>query len=576
MERFVIKVTISIIPSKSFDTVSLMIDREVYLVKKKFVVPALVGILAVASLATYMTFGVGESKANAQYTIEPKVTQENGKTVKTFDLVAKETDWKLNKDTEVKAWAYNGVVPGSQIRVKQGDLVRVNLKNELKELTSIHWHGYPVPNQMDGIPGVTQNSLRTGESYTYEFEAKIPGTYWYHSHQESANQVDKGLYGTLVVEGADESQYQRDYTLVLDEWTTANQGMDHEKMDGHGSTQGTAGMDHGSMNNSNHNMAGMDHGSMNMQGANTDSTHMDSNMPVGKMHDEMMKTMYSIFTVNGKSGEAIEPLEMAKGEKVRLRFVNAGFQSHILDFNDQEYTIISTDGQEITNPTPIKGSPFVIAPGERYDIELVANSDANWFITSKDDSDAAKQMIIPVQLKDAKTTAEIQPASKDPQPIDITTYGRSEPAVSGNTKAYDVAYEMLLGEKTGENAMDPKFTINGKAFPDIAPLTIKKGDKVKVTLTNQGSSNHPMHLHGHFFQVLSKDGKALTGSPLVKDTLNIKPGESYVVEFVADNPGDWMFHCHDLHHAAAGMVTSVHYDGYPSFTPDPSIGNKGD
>lgn len=536
--------------------------------KKKLIVPAVVGVLAAASLAAYFTMGVGETKANAQYALDPTVTTENGKTVKTFELVAKETSWELNKDTEIDAWAYNGVVPGSQIRVKQGDIVRVKLTNDLKELTSIHWHGYPVPNNMDGIPGVTQNSLRPGESFTYEFEAKIPGTYWYHSHQDSANQLDKGLYGTLVVEGKDESQYQRDYTLVLDEWNTASMGMNHDAM---------SGMDHGNMSGMDHSsMSGMDHGSMNMQGASSNMANMNPNEPVGKMHDEMMKAMYTTYSVNGKSGDAIEPLEMAKGEKVRLRFVNAGYQSHILDLKDQAYTIISSDGQDIAKPEIIKGKPFVIAPGERYDIELVSDSDANWFITSDDDSPAAKQMVIPVKMKGASTTVAAQMATTNVEPVDITTYGEKVQNASSSNTAYDVSYEMLLGEKPGQSAMDPKFTINGQTFPSIPPINVKQGDRVKVTLTNQGSSNHPMHLHGHFFQVVSKNGKPLTGAPLIKDTLNVKPGETYEVVFIADNPGDWMFHCHDLHHASAGMVTSVHYDGYKSFVPDSSIGNKGD
>ncbi len=109
--------------------------------------------------------------------------------------------------------------------------------------------------------------------------------------------------------------------------------------------------------------------------------------------------------------------------------------------------------------------------------------------------------------------------------------------------------------------MNAVFTINGKAYADVPPLHVKKGDKVLVTMNNVGSSDHPMHLHGHFFQILSKAGKPLTGAPLMKDTLNVKPGETYVVAFAADNPGDWMFHCHDLHHAAAGMVSEVKYGG---------------
>jgi len=120
------------------------------------------------------------------------------------------------------------------------------------------------------------------------------------------------------------------------------------------------------------------------------------------------------------------------------------------------------------------------------------------------------------------------------------------------------------------------FTINGKAFPDTPPLDVKEGDLVKVKLVNKSPEDiHPMHLHGHFFQVLSKNGKPVSGSPLIKDTLNILPGEEYVVAFKADNPGHWMFHCHDLGHASKGMVTEVKYDGFkPDFTVDPTVNNK--
>lgn len=537
--------------------------------KKLITATAAVGVLLAASLGVFLFNGQDQNKANAQYTIEPKVIQENGKTVKEFNLVAQETKWQLNDKQEVIAWTYNGVVPGSQIRVKQGDIVRVTLKNELKEPTSIHWHGYPVPNNMDGIPGVTQNALRPGETFTYEFEASVPGTYWYHSHQDSATQEDKGLYGTFIVEAKEDQSYNRDYTLVLDEWSPSFSEMDHSKMN-------MGGMDHSKMSN-------MDHGSMNMGQQNAafhssmaGMNNENMNMPPGAMHDDMMKSMYTVFSVNGKSGESIEPLEVAKGEKIRLRFVNAGFQSHTLHLHGQEYKIIAADGQKIENPTVIKDQPFIIAPGERYDIEVNVNTEENWFIESHDKSEAAKGMTIPVKVKDAKATLSNKPSTNDQQPIDLTAYGQGKGKFDLTMK-YDLEYSMVLGEQTGKNGpMDPVFTINGKSFPNVDPVKVKKGDKVKVTLMNKGTSNHPMHLHGHFFQVLSKDGKPVTGAPMMKDTLNIKPGESYVVAFEADNTGDWMFHCHDLHHAAAGMVASVLYEGYTPFTADPTVGNKGD
>ncbi len=156
----------------------------------------------------------------------------------------------------------------------------------------------------------------------------------------------------------------------------------------------------------------------------------------------------------------------------------------------------------------------------------------------------------------------------------MTRYGQSSNSVFTLDQKYDLEYTMDLN--TDQQSGQQVYTINGKTYPDTEKIKVKKGDLVKVRLVNNSKTDdHPMHLHGHFFQVLSKNGKPIEGSPIVKDTLNLKPGEEYEVAFVADNPGDWMFHCHELHHAAAGMVTHLQYTDYKSdFVPDPNAGNK--
>ncbi|AIM11180.1 multicopper oxidase family protein [Bacillus anthracis] len=142
-------------------------------------------------------------------------------------LIAKEEKQKLSNGVIVPVWTFNGSSPGPEIRVKKGEKVKVTLKNELSAPVSIHWHGYPVPNDMDGIPGVTQDAVEPGKSFTYEFEANVLGTYWYHSHQDSVNQLDRGLYGTFVVEDTNE-KYDKDYTLMLDEWITDKEEMNKQ------------------------------------------------------------------------------------------------------------------------------------------------------------------------------------------------------------------------------------------------------------------------------------------------------------------------------------------------------------
>lgn len=481
----------------------------------------------------------------------------------TFTLTAKESMLHLDDQTMKNVWTYNGTVPGPQLRVKQGEKVKIVLKNELPEPVTIHWHGLPVPNNMDGIPGVTQNAVKPNESFTYEFTASVAGTYWYHSHQRSSVQVDKGLYGSLVVEpGAPTADpADQDVTLVLDEWM-----QDDSMAQMHGGGNSGAG-DHGPMNHGS--MSSSPNAAINQSQNTANNGHEDM---AGMSDAEMMPLMYTIFSVNGKTGLAIPPIHVQEGEKIRLRLVNAGYLSHKLNLQGHEFRIVSTDGQPIHNPPLINGQLLNIAPGERYDIEFVANKPGSWLLEEKSSYPGAKSLAVPILYKGYEKE-KAKPDTTQMPIVDITKYGEAAKSRFSLDQPYDITYQMDLNTQTMDGQM--AFTINGKTFPDVPPLNVKKGDLVKVTMVNRSKEDiHPMHLHGHFFQVLSKNGKPVSGSPLIKDTLNILPGESFVVAFVADNPGDWMFHCHDLGHAAQGMVSEVKYAGYQAdFVPDPSVGN---
>jgi FtsP/CotA-like multicopper oxidase with cupredoxin domain len=476
----------------------------------------------------------------------------------TFTLTAKESMLHLDDNTLKNAWTYNGTVPGPQLRVKQGETIKVVLKNELPEPVTIHWHGIPVPNNMDGIPGVTQNAVKPGESFTYQFKVDVPGTYWYHSHQNGVVQVDKGLYGSLVVEPKDQQPVDKDYTLVLDEW------MKDDSMTGMSHGGGHAGMN---MNNSTN--------SSNSNKSHSSNSHSNTNMGSSDMpmsDAEMMPLMYTIFSANGKTGSAIQPLKVKQGEKVRIRLVNAGFLSHKLNLQGHEYKIVATDGQPINNPPLVSGQLLNIAPGERYDIEFVANNPGSWLLEERSTNPGAKSLTIPIVYEGSESVAPKSETGDLPL-VDITKYGEAAKSNFSLDGKYDIEYTMELNTEMSNGEM--AFTINGKTFPDTPPLNVKEGDLVKVKLVNKSPKDlHPMHLHGHFFQVLSKNGKPVSGSPLVKDTLNLLPGEEYVVAFKADNPGNWMFHCHDLGHAAQGMMSEVKYEGYkPDFTVDPTVNN---
>ncbi|MED2710651.1 MULTISPECIES: multicopper oxidase family protein [Bacillus cereus group] len=487
-------------------------------------------------------------------------------------LVAKEEKQKLSSGVIVPVWTFNGSSPGPEIRVKKGEKVKVTLKNELPAPVSIHWHGYPVPNNMDGIPGVTQDAVESGKSFTYEFEANVPGTYWYHSHQDSVNQLDRGLYGALIVEDTNE-KYDKDYTLMLDEWITDKEEINKQLKEMTKAQKGNKSKDNENAKK-NDDMKGMDHSGMNMGSDKKDSGNM-AGMDHGNMKMEGHDMgMYNLFTINGKSGDLVEPLKVKKGDKVRLRLVNAGYLSHDIHFHGHDIKVVATDGQPINDPKAIKDKVISIAPGERYDVEFTANNPGKWYVEDHSANKGAKGMKTIIEYEGSKEMKDRANKKEKLPKLDMTKYGEKKLGNFTLEQQYTATYNMDLNTKMNGNEM--VYTINGKVFPDIDPILVKKGDLVKVKLVNRSKrDDHPMHLHGHFFQVLSKDGKPIEGSPIVKDTLNLKLGEEYEVAFVADNPGEWMFHCHDLHHASAGMVTEVKYTDYTSdYVPNPNIPNK--
>ncbi|MBE3590350.1 MAG: multicopper oxidase family protein [Firmicutes bacterium] len=481
---------------------------------------------------------------------------------KTATIVAEETDWTVKPGLSFKAWTFNGTIPGTVLRVTEGDTVSVKLVNRLPVPVSIHWHGVPVPNAMDGVPGVTQNAVAPGKAFLYEFKATVPGTYWYHSHQTSAEQVDRGLYGVLIVEPkAPAVRADRDYTLVLDEWTSApdagGAGDGSSGMSGAGGMGGMSGMS--GMSGMNH-TGGMSMGDMNMNGM------------------DMAMAAYTTFGINGKAYPDTDRLVVRKGERVRLRLVNAGFITHKIHIHGHDVRIVATDGQPIENPPAFRDRLIAVAPGERYDVEFVADNPGRWLIECHGDMAGTPDMKAEIVYEGSENAKADRPDDGVALPeIDLAGYAAAGSADggAGEFAAFDREFDLKLGaEMRMGSSMGMVYTINGRTYPDTEPLRVRKGDRVKIRLENVSDVDHPMHLHGHFFQVLSKNGRPVTGV-LRKDTLNVKPGEVYEIAFVADNPGNWMFHCHELHHAAAGMVTEVLYDGFqPAFTPDATMGNQ--
>lgn len=483
--------------------------------------------------------------------IEPRP----GQPVKKFFLTAKEETKEIKSGLMMPVWTYNGTVPGQEIKVNQGDFVEIELKNQLTEPVTIHWHGYPLKSSMDGVPGVNQDAVRPGETFTYKISADVAGTYWYHSHQEGSKQVDKGLYGAFIVEPADGIKADKDYTLIIDEWA-------EYPMEEMGTMQGMDMAEGTDAANS----------AMDMPMPEDSNTAVDppqvSSEALVMQEEEMMASSYNIYTVNGESGELIKPLDVKKGETVRLRFINAGYRSHGIHIPGQEIKVMSSDGQVINGAGVIKDNVILISPGERYDVEFVVNRDEDFVIDAHDGNKFNDQLKIPVNVVDGNNKVFQETTASYPE-FDLTKYGTPGAGKLTLDQVFTVDYQVDLNSKVENGAL--RYTINGQEFMNLPPLKVKTDDTVKITYKNLSKVNHPMHLHGHFFEVLAKNGVAVSGAPIVKDTLLIKPNEEYTVAFKADNPGNWVQHCHELHHAAAGMMQLVDYtDFVKTYVPDSS------
>ncbi|MDL5054993.1 multicopper oxidase domain-containing protein [Oscillatoria laete-virens NRMC-F 0139] len=246
--------------------------------------------------------------------------------VKVFQITARPVLWNILEDVTVTAWTYNGTVPGPMIRVTEGDRVRVVFTNELPEATTVHFHGNTLTNAMDGVPNVTQNPVEPGETFVYEFTASPSGTFWYHSHLNTDTQIGLGLYAPLIIDPAqpETTLPDVDVTLMLSEWRVVD---------------------------------GLTYPSMPMAGAEP-----------------------NYFTINGRAFPATEPINVQVGQRVRIRFINAGQFVHPMHTHGTSFQIVATDGYPVPAMAQLTKDTVAVAPGERYDIEFIATEPGMWAV----------------------------------------------------------------------------------------------------------------------------------------------------------------------------------------------------
>jgi FtsP/CotA-like multicopper oxidase with cupredoxin domain len=427
------------------------------------------------------------------------------------DLTTRIAEVEVAPGTKVRAWTYDGHIPGPLIRAHVGDRVVVHFTNDLPQPTTIHWHGVRVPIEMDGVPDISQPEVKPGGTFTYDFVVRDAGLYWYHPHVMSAAQVGFGLYGALLVEDpADGVGIADQLTIVLSDIGFDGKG-DLESPD----SGGPAGMVFG-----------------------REGAHILAN------------------------GRILPTLLARSGAPQRWRIVNAARSRYfLLDLRHQPFYVIGTDGG--LQEQPETKQTLLVTPGERADVVVTPTR-------PKSGTLALRALLYnrgygSVEYRTAENVLTIAFTDEPPLPaptLPVLHRDIRRPSVENATKV-DVLLTLPPAGPDGKS----EFQVNGVPFWKAKPYLATLGEKQIWTVKNESKFAHPFHLHGFFF--LPLDEKLQPIRPMAwKDTLNVPiDGTVRFLVIFDERPGMWMFHCHILDHAEGGLMGHVHVAPGPSTDP---------
>ncbi|MFI0449666.1 multicopper oxidase family protein [Actinomadura sp. 6N118] len=464
-------------------------------------------------------------------------------TVRDFRLLAVEGPVDLGSRT-VRTWTYGGALPGAAIRVKAGEVVRARLINRLPQATTIHWHGMALRNDADGVPAVTQDEIKAGADYLYQFTAPDPGTYWFHPH--SGTQLDRGLYAPLIVDDPHEPlSYDAEWIVILDDWLDGVTGNPDQVLAELRRGMGGMNMDDDSSGGG-HDMPGME----GMGSGTTPSpaprptSHMLMGAESKLLGGDAGDVRYPHYLINGRTARAPQTFKAKPGDRVRIRFINAsGDTAFRVALAGHRMTVTHTDGFPVR---PTLTDALLIGMGERYDVIVTAKSGAFPLTALAEGKNAATRAVLRTSTPAPAPAANARPSELDKK---IVTYRDLHPAdaVRLPTKQPDRTIRLEL---TG-SMMKYDWAINGRRYDPKDLQPIRSGERVRLSFVNRTTMWHPMHLHGHTF--------ALTATGLRKDTAIVLPKTTLEADFDADNPGRWMIHCHNVYHQESGMMALLGY-----------------
>jgi FtsP/CotA-like multicopper oxidase with cupredoxin domain len=424
-------------------------------------------------------------------------------------LRIEQTTLEIGPGISIKTVAYNGQVPGPLLRLKEGVPVTIDVINASPHDDIVHWHGLAVGTANDGAVEEGSPMISAGQTFRYSFTPKPAGTRWYHSHAMAMDNLElagySGQFGLLVVEGGDPKPHvDLEVNLSVHHWGPSFVPM-------------------------------VD--TMRRESANVPQT---SGSDVG----------YKYATFNGHMLGAGEPVRVKKGLRVLFRLLNASAtENTVLALPGHSFRIVAMDGNPVPNPKPVNVISLAVA--ERVDAIVEMNTPGVWVLGSTVEAERQKGLGIVIEY--AGSTGK--PVWRDPAPVewDYMQFAEKNP-VPEPAEIFTLTFRdagALNGSKFDT------WTINGDAWPNVKPMMIEQGKRYRMVFRNASGDQHPMHLHRHSFEVTKIGDKALSG--LIKDTINVMPLQTVAVDFLADNPGDSLMHCHQQLHMDYGFMQIFKY-----------------
>ncbi len=463
-------------------------------------------------LPTMRAIAVPEARtAKLRLTAGIRTLAVNGKPVQVFGLIGP-----------------NGK-PG--ITLSPGERFHVDLVNQAATPTIIHWHGQLPPWMQDGFPWPQTPPIPAGDTRSYDY-APIAGTYWMHSHQ--GLQEQSLMSAPLIVRSAEDMRADRqEVMLMLHDFSFRTPD------------ELLAGLTKSNSSQSAMPKSGMD--TMNMGSGSMGAMNMGSGMAM-----DLNDIDYEAFLANDRTLADPEVIRTEPGGRVQLRLINAASATQFwIDLGALTGTVVAVDGHPVR---PVRGTRLPLAIAQRLDVLIDLPGNGAYPIFAQVEGKRARTGIV-LAASGASVSRLAAEAGENAPPVDLSLESRLETVTPLAPRAPDVKHRVILA-----GAMAPyAWSMNGEYWPDVTPLMIAKGQRVAIEMLNHTMMPHPMHLHGHAFQVIAINATPLAGA--VRDTVLVPPMGSVTIAFDADNPGRWAFHCHNLYHMMTGMMTEVRYHG---------------